>query len=381
MADEMEHPGKNWNRIETWGNKVLDRFLPTKALRWCWGVLQALLSLLLTLFTLQATLGVACINVVMVHYLTAERIISCGNAAVNPGNEGKLIRIQGKLTHSAPVYDPVLNVRIDAPCARRVFTPNDEGIHSLKTPPPILETLLTAPRFLSSEATTIGAYRILNPAHELLGWDDHEAPAAPGDISPGSPGEGVTLTWENPYSADSRLQLRNEDGVLLGTVTYHVPQTKEPHLYLIGRQLDGALDLNQQETHCYGHADHWVKYDRNSLLGFEPFHICMLLIGLLIQLGLLCMLLGTLRAAWWNLTRKEDFLRFRLLHASLYACSILCLLASGCGWLILMAAQDRAPSRLLLIGFLFLAAGLMLLVYAVQHWLRKKRTDSAINPS
>ncbi len=381
MADEMEHPGKNWNRIETRCNKYLSRILSPKALRWLWGALQVLLSLLLALFTLQATLGVACINVVMVHYLTAERIISCGNAAVNPGNEGKLIKVQGTLAHSAPVYDPVLDVRIDAPCARRDFKINSVETSALQTPPPILETLLTAPRFLSSEATTIGAYRILNPAHELLGWDDHEAPAAPGDISPGSPGEGGTLTWENPYSADSRLQLRNEDGVLLGTVTYHVPQPKEPHLYLIGRQLDGALDLNLPETYCSDYADHWVIYDRDPLLGFEPFHICMLLIGLLIQLGLLCMLLGTLRAAWWNLTRKEDFLRFRLLHASLYACGILSLLASGCGWLILMAVQDRAPSRLLLIGFLFLAAGLMLLVYAVQHWLRKKRTDSAINPS
>ena len=167
MAGEMEHPGKYWNRIETWGNKVLDRFLPAKALRWCWGVLQALLSLLLAMFTLQATLGVACINIVMVHYLTAERIISCGNAAVNPQNEGKLIKIQGKLTHSEPVHDPVLNVRIDAPCARRVFDPNYEGIHSLKTRPPILDTLRTGPSLLSTE-TSIGAYRILNHAHDVL---------------------------------------------------------------------------------------------------------------------------------------------------------------------------------------------------------------------
>lgn len=380
MAGEMEHPGKNWNRIETWGNKVLGRFLPTKALRWCWGVLQALLSLLLAMFTLQATLGVACINVAMVHDLTAERIISCGNAAVNPGNEGKLIKIQGTLAHSAPVYDPVLNIRIEAPCARRVFTPNYEGIHSLKTPPPILDTLRTGPSLLSTE-TSIGAYRILNHAHDVLIWDEWHAPAAPGDISLGTPAGGFSLTWENTYSADSRLQLRNADGVLLGTVTYRVPEPEEPHLYLSGRQLDGALDLNQPETHCYDYADFWVKYDRDSLLGFEPFHISLLLIGVFIQLGLLCMLLGTLRAAWWNLTRMADFLRFRLLHAALYACGILSLLASGCGWLILMAVQDRAPSRLLIIGFLFLAAGFMLLVYAVQHWLRKKRTDSAINPS
>ena len=371
MAGEMEHPGKNWNRIETWCNKYLSHILPPRALRWFWGVLQVLLSLLLALFTLQATLGVACINVVMVHYLTAERIISCGNAAVNPGNEGKLIKIQGKLTHSAPVYDPVLNVRIDAPCARRDFKPNSVETSALQTPSPVLDTLLTAPRILSSE-TTIGAYRILNPAHHLMRWDDQSAPAAPGDISPGPPGEGFTLIWENPYSADSRIQLRNEDGVLLGTVTYCVPQTKEPHLYLIGRQLDGALDLNQQETHCYGHADHWVKYDRDSLFGIEPFLICPLFIGLLVLLGLMCMLLGTLRSAWWNLTRMADFLRFRLLHASLYACGILSLLASGCGWLILMAAQDRAPSRLLIIGPLFLAAGLMLLIYAVQQWRWKK---------
>ena len=381
MTGEMEHPGKNWNRLETWGNKVLGRFLPTKALRWCWGVLQALLSLLLAMFTLQATLGVACINVVMVHYLTAERIISCGNAAVNPGNEGKLIKVQGTLAHSAPVYDPVLNVRIDAPCARRDFKLNSVETSALKTPPPILDALLTAPRFLSSEATTIGAYRILNPAHELLDWDEREVPAAPGDISLGTPAGGFSLTWKNTYSADSRLQLCNEDGVLLGTVTYHVPQPKEPHLYLIGRQLDGALDLNQPETHCYDKADFWAECNRDSHFGFEPFHISLLLIGLLFQLGLLCMLLGTLRAAWWNLTRMADFLRFRLHHAALYACGILSLLASGCGWIILMDVQDRAPSRLLLIGFLFLAAGLMLLANAVQHWRRKKRTDSAINPS
>ncbi len=371
MAGEMEHPGKIWNTIESWGNKYLGHILPAIVLRWLWGALQVLLSLLLAMFTLQATLGVAILNVVLVQYLTAERIISCGNAVVNPWNEGKLIKIQGKLTHSAPVYDPVLNVRIDAPCARRDFKPNSVETSVLQTPPPILGTLLTGPRILSSE-TTIGAYRILNPAHELLDWDEREVPAAPGDISLGAPTAGFTINWENPYSADSRLQLRNEDGVLLGTVTYHVPQPKEPHLYLIGRQLDGALALNQRETHCYDHADYWAEYDRVSLFGFEPFHICLLLICLLIQLGMLCMLLGTLRAAWWNLTRMADFLRFRLFHASLYACGILSLLASGCGWLILMAVQDCAPSRLLLIGFLFLAAGLMLLVYAVQQWRRKR---------
>lgn len=263
-------------------------------------------------------------------------------------------------------------MRIEAPCARRDFKPNSEETSVLQIPPPILDTLLTAPRFLSSEATTIGAYRILNPAHGLLGWDDQEAPAAPGDISPGSPGEGFTLTWENSYSADSRLQLRNEDGVLLGTVTYHVPQPKEPHLYLIGRQLDGALNLNQPETHYYCYADLWAERDRDSLFCFEPFNICMLLIGLLILLGLMCMLLGTLRSAWWNLTRMADFLRFRLHHAALYACGILSLLASGCGWFILMDISSRAPSRLLLIGFLFLAAGLMLLANAVQQWRGKK---------
>lgn len=380
MAGEMEHPGKIWNRIETRGNKVLDRFLPTKAQRWFWGVLQALLSLLLALFTLQATLGVACINVVMIHYLTAERIISCGNAAVNPQNEGKLIKIQGKLTHSEPVHDPVLNVRIDVPCARRVFTPNDEGIHSLKTYPPILDSLRTGPSLLSTE-TSIGAYRILNHAHDVLIWDEWHAPAAPGDISLGTPAGGFSLTWENPYSADSRLQLRNADGVLLGTVTYRVPEPEEPHLYLIGRQLDGALDMAQQDTHTLYSAGSWAECDRDSHFGFEPFHISLLLIGLLIQLGLLYVLLGALRAAWWNLTRKADFLRFRLQHAALYACGILSLLASGGGWLILMAISSRAPSRLLIIGPLLLAAGLMLLANAVQHWRRKKRTDSAINPS
>ena len=371
MAGEMEHPGKNWNRIETWGNKVLDRFLPAKALRWCWGVLQALLSLLLAMFTLQATLGVACINVVMVHYLTAERIISCGNAAVNPQNEGKLIKIQGKLTHSEPVHDPVLNVRIDAPCARRDFAPNYEGIYSLKTPPPILDTLRTNPSLLSTE-TSIGAYRILNHAHDVLIWDERHAPAPPGDISLGTLAGGFSLTWENPYSADSRLQLCNADGVLLGTVTYRVPEPEEPHLYLIGRQLDGALDMAQQDTQTLYSAGSWAECDRDSQFGFEPFHISLLLIGLLFQLGLLYMLLGTLRAAWWNLTRMADFLRFRLHHAALYACGILSLLASGCGWLILMAISSRAPSRLLIIGPLFLAAGLMLLIYAVQQWRRKK---------
>ena len=38
----MEHPGKVWNAIETWCNKVLGRVLPAQALRWLWVLVHIL---------------------------------------------------------------------------------------------------------------------------------------------------------------------------------------------------------------------------------------------------------------------------------------------------------------------------------------------------
>ena len=53
----MEHPGRNWNRIECWCNHYLAKLLPSQALRWLWVLAHTAVGGYILLSTLVGSLG------------------------------------------------------------------------------------------------------------------------------------------------------------------------------------------------------------------------------------------------------------------------------------------------------------------------------------
>ena len=372
----LQHPSRVWNAIETRINRILSLLLPEKALRWCWGGLQLLVAMPLAVFVLQDTLATAFFHIAIADHLCSERIITCVPAEVHAENEGRLIKIQGRLEHAGPAIDPILGVHIHAPCARRDFDMNPEGIHSLNTESSALHALVTARSTLTAERVTIGDYRIRHAETPL--FEHYNAaiqPAAKRDITLGTPAKGLTVTMEDTPAPAARFLIHTEDGVLLGTATYDIPQEKSRRLFIIGRQENGTLDMRHEETDYYTSPFARFNKDRRTEIGLEPGDFVFFIPVIFILLLLLYMLLGTLRAAWWNLTRKADILRLPLWQATLLlGCSGSFLLA-GAAIFLLKEIADEPFDHITVPGMLFIVVGLGILACTAQQW-RLKRTNA-----
>ena len=368
MTDQprpLQHPSRIWNAIESVCNRVLSRFIPEKALRWCWGLLQLLVTLPLALLALQDLLGIVYVNTAVTDYICGEPIIACDSATVNPDNEGRLIKIQGKMTVPATsVQDPVLGLNIAAPCARRSFRMNPEGMAQLKSDLPVIKQLFTADDTLTTVDGHIGAYRIKHPEEAILErFISETAAATPDHITPGTPPEGITIS-------DS-LQIYTADGIHLGTVSNRIPSQPEPPLYIIGRQLNGCLDLSQPGTY---ETTPWVweERERDTKLDFRSEEAPIIPIVYLALWVLLLMLLGTLRAIWWNLTRRADILRLPLWQAALLLGGGAAFLLTGAAIIVLNETGLLKLEHIMMPGLLFLIPGSGLLAYAVQLWRLKR---------
>lgn len=128
MAREMEHPGKVWNAIESRVNKYLGRVLPAQAVRWLWvlvhgglvyyGVPIALFIIVMTGALFSHITGV----------LLQEQAVHAPSDVLNPANDGKLVKICGRVSIPAPACDPLTGVKaLSLPPPATQKTPEPRG--------------------------------------------------------------------------------------------------------------------------------------------------------------------------------------------------------------------------------------------------------------
>ena len=343
----MEHPGKVWNAIESWVNKYLGRVLPTQALRWLWVLVHGGLVFyggLITLFIIVVTGG-------WFSHITGallqEQAVHAPADVINPANDGKLVKICGRVSIPAPACDPLTGVKAHVIRLERISTP-DKGSETEKCFYP--------------HTLKVGAFTLVNYEEELRYGVDEVMPAP---LEFGQPAAGYSFSPCD--ETQKRFELVFLKGVERTRVQYRA--YREDTLYLIGRQVGNVLDFSDPEAGIYTfRPSRWESNNPRPYkdAALEEFSVAVMM-PFFAYLPLL-FVLGSLRSGLWHATGGRDLLRIPLCEATL-------LLEAGSLCLIygLIRMIDSSPSPTLGLAAVILALGL--LAHTLRRW-HNLRPDS-----
>ena len=359
----MEHPGKNWNRIETRCNKYLSHILPPRALRWFWvlshignigcSAFMCLIALILPSFLLTG--GIL--------FLNSEKIVDVVPTRINPENNGRLVRMSGKISVPRPAFDSRTGVSAYVPAMRlEKFSsePADPGRTAGNK-----ESISTDSRICAPE-WRMGPFRLLQAhRHSYINYFDFESGASVRReaLQFSQPPAGLVLT---PLSDEScAFRIGTSDGLDFGLYRY---QTPPEQYYLIGRQLGDEIDLGDPHAQL-GTDEESVHQGRDRVfnVSFDAGEVVLSVIFCGFLYLLLCLMLSSVRAALYHASGGRDLLRLTLSQASLLLGSAAICMTSA---FLQMTALDTQVSTLPCILSFLVPAGL--LAYAMQQWLRKK---------
>lgn len=252
-------------------------------------------------FALLATLGGGVVTGMFLAYMCDEPVVEADARVVNPENEGKLVRIKGEAVFTGEAVDPVTSVKAAVPMMRR----ENNYYHSVETKPKhrdfilrhLDETTFAAP------GLKIGAYPITglngNPRSYMGGFSD----LSKDEVQLSSPADNRTLTPVED-ACNATFILNDSDGEPMAALTYRHYGTSP--VYILGRQVDGCLDMSDPEANTFRDLNDWREKSRSSNLG-SGAELILAAIGvfivdllLLLPLAILCLraVLAQLLPGW-----------------------------------------------------------------------------------
>ena len=208
---------------------------------------------------LLATLGGGVVTGMFLAYMCDEPVVEADAQVVNPENEGKLVRITGEAVFTGEAVDPVTGVKAAVPMMRR----ENNYYHSVETKPKhrdfilrhLDETTFAAP------GLKIGAYPIIrlneNPRGYMVGFSD----LSKDEVQLSSPADKRTLTPVED-ACNATFILNDSDGEPMAALTYRHYGTSP--VYILGRQVDGCLDMSDPEANTFLDLYDWREKSRSG---------------------------------------------------------------------------------------------------------------------
>lgn len=340
MAGEMEHPGKIWNTIESWGNKYLGHILPAVVLRWLWVLVHGGLVFYSGLFALLIITMTGGLFSLITGSMLQEEAVHAPADVVNPANEGKLVKICGSVGIPAPACDPLTGVKAHVIRLERISIP-DEGSGAVKCFYP--------------HTLKVGAFTLANHEEELK-YGVEEVMSAPLEF--GQPAVGYSLSPCD--ETQKRFELVFLGGAERTRVQYRA--YSEDTLYLVGRQVGNVLDFSDPEADIYTFRP--VRWESNSPRSYDNAGLVELALTVMMPFVAylpLLFVLGSLRSGLWHATGGRNLLRLPLGEATL-------LLEAGSLCLIYGFIRMIEPTPTPTLGLAAVILALGILAYTLRRW-------------
>ena len=330
----MEHPGHVWNTIESRVDKYLGRILPAQVLRWLWVMVHGGLVFyggLITLFVIVMT------GALLSHItgaLLQEQAVHAPVDMVNPANDGKMVKICGRVSIPAPACDPLTGVRA----------------HVIR-----LERISDRDKCFYPRTLKVGAFTLVNYEEELRYGVDEVMPVP---LEFGQPAAGYSFAPSDETQKHFELSFLN--GAERTRVQYRA--YSEDTLYLVGRQVGNVLDFSDPKAAIFTFRP--VSWESNSPRSYDDAgleEICLAVMMPFFAYLPLMFVLGSLRSGLWHATGGRDLLRLPLCEATL-------LLEAGSICLIygLIRMNEPTPTPTLGLAAVILALGL--LAHTLRRW-------------
>jgi hypothetical protein len=346
----MEHPGRNWNRIECWCNHYLAKLLPSQALRWLWVLAHTAVGGYILLSTLVGSLGyIICLGW-PIYEFCQEKVYEADPAVINPAHEGRLVSLTGQLSTTEWVTDPLTGVQARTPWLRR------------STSSPLPRTA-AAEKFddetFYANEWQLGAYRISHYKPDYV----YSSMLLPSDqLQFSQPAEGYQVTPPQPGESSSVL-LTTTQGEPLCLISYC---SDSAPLYIVARQCGNQLLMNDPAAKIS------LYPTDNKITGHFWEFAVLLTMGSVAHFIMLCLAFSCLRSALWHATGGKDLFRLPLCRASVLVVGICCCLYCGIflvsGDHALMSFHHTPSHHAIAPGVLFLLGGLGLLHLLWKQW-------------
>lgn len=346
----MEHPGKVWNAIETWSNKVLGRILPAQVLRWLWVLVHGGLVYYGGLITLYLIVVTGALFSHITGDMLQEQAVHAPADEINPANDGKLVKICGRGSIPTPACDPLTGVKAYVIRLERISAPDKDN-----------ET----EKCFYPHTLKVGAYTLANYEEELRYGVDEVMPVP---LEFGQPAAGYSFAPCDETQKHFELSFLN--GAERTRVQYRA--YCEDTLYLVGRQVGNILDFSDPEANIYTfRPGNWESNSPRSYDGAGLEEICLaVMLPFFVYLSLL-FVLGCLRSGLWHATGGRNLLRLPLSEATL-------LLEAGSLCLIYGLFRMNEPTPTPTLGLAAVILALSLLAHTLRRWhsLRAARQAS-----
>lgn len=340
VTDSMEHPGKVWNAIESWLNKYLGRILPAQVLRWLWVLVHGELVFYGGLITLYLIVMTGALFSHITGDMLQEQAVHAPADMVNPANDGKLVKICGRVSIPAPACDPLTGVKAHVIRLERISAP-DKGNETEKCFYP--------------HTLKVGAYTLANYEEELRYGVDEVMPVP---LEFGQPAAGYSFAPCDETQKHFELSFLN--GAERTRVQYRA--YCEDTLYLVGRQVGNVLDFSDPEANIYTFRP--VRWESNSPRSYDGASLEVICLAVMLPFFAylpLMFVLGSLRSGLWHATGGRDLLRLRLGEATL-------LLEAGSLCLIYGFIRMIEPSPTPIMGLAAFILTLGILAYTLRRW-------------
>lgn len=347
VTDSMEHPGKVWNAIESWVNKYLGHVLPTQALRWLWVLVHGGLVYYGGLIALFIIVMTGALFSHLTGAILQEEAVHAPANVVTPANDGKLVKICGRVSIPAPACDPLTGVKAHVIRLERISAP-DKGSETEKCFYP--------------HTLKVGAFTLANYEEELRYGVDEVMPAP---LQFGQPAAGYSFAPCD--GAQKHFELSFLNGAERTRVQYRA--YSEDTLYLVGRQVGNILDFSDPEANIYTFRP--VRWESNSPYSYDNAGlegICLAVMLPFIAFLPLMFVLGSLRSGLWHATGGRDLLRLPLSEATL-------LLEAGSLCLIYGFTRMIEPSPTPILGMAAVILALGILAYSLRCWFSLSYAD------
>ena len=336
----MEHPGHVWNAIESRVNKYLGRILSAQVLRWLWVLVHGGLVFyggLITLFVITVTGA-------LLSYITGallqEQAVHAPADMVNPANDGKLVKICGRVSIPAPACDPLTGVRAHVIRLERISAPDKDN-----------ET----EKCFYPHTLNVGAFTLVNYEEELRYVVDEVMPAP---LEFGQPAAGYSFAPCDETQKHFELSFLN--GAERTRVQYRA--YCEDTLYLVGRQVGNVLDFSDPKAAIFTfRPDNWENNNPRPYDGAGWKDFCLAVMMPFFAYLPLLFVLGSLRSGLWHATGGRDLLRLPLCEATL-------LLEAGSICLIYGLIRMNEPSPTPTLGLAAVILALGLLAHTLRRW-------------
>lgn len=343
----MEHPGKIWNRIETWANKYLGLVLPAVVLRWGWVLVHLDVAAFLGLHVLIGLGLSSCLTAYIIDETIREKPIHAAADRINPANDGKLIKIEGVVNIPCQLCDPVSGVQARGIRLRRDVMQKDD-------------TLLLQSSCIYPESMRLGAFTLTN-YKDKLGWIGDKVVAP--QLTRGKPASGFSVTpHKSPLhqSCGNRqlYEVSSADGSRSSVVMYDVYEVEK--LYLLGRQVGDAIDFSERGTYIYEGKPYSWDSPHYKILGSGDIAPALIVLVLAILLSVL--VLSSLRSGLWHATGGHNLIRLPLVKAALLLDAGVFCPVVGIAFTADHSISQTTPAALAI------ALGLGILAFTIRSW-------------